>query len=63
MDSIWAFRQAYNEARKIRDAQDAFCRKVEDEDWKELGDWPEELKWEALVDVLRGRVRVSLIFS
>ncbi|KAJ7182418.1 hypothetical protein C8R43DRAFT_1116061 [Mycena crocata] len=29
MDSAWAFRRAYDEARKIRDAQDAFCDKAE----------------------------------
>jgi hypothetical protein len=58
MDSAWAFREAYNEARKIRDAQDVYCKKAKKGHWKGLGTWPEELKWEALVDVLRGRVKV-----
>lgn len=58
MDSGWSFREAYNEARKIRDAQDAFCAKAEMGLWKDLGEFPESLKWEALVDVLRGRVKV-----
>lgn len=58
LDSGWAFREAYNEARKIRDAQDAYCAKAERGLWKRLGAWPEDLKWEALVDVLRGRVKV-----
>ena len=26
--------------------------------WNNLGDFPEDLQWEALVDVLRGRVKV-----
>ncbi|KAJ7882918.1 hypothetical protein B0H13DRAFT_2344380 [Mycena leptocephala] len=45
MDSAWAFRAAYDEARKIRDAQDVFCAHAE---------------WESLVDVLRGRVKLSV---
>lgn len=61
MDSIWAFREAYNEARKIKNAQDEYCEKAEDGKWKGLGKWPEDLKWEALVDVLRGRVKVRMI--
>ncbi|KAF8523832.1 hypothetical protein JB92DRAFT_3140680 [Gautieria morchelliformis] len=60
MDSAWAFREAYNEARKIRDAQDAYCEKAKQGLWKGLGTWPEDLKWEALVDVLRGRVKLSV---
>jgi len=60
MDSGWAFRDAYNEARKIRDAQDAYCAQAESGSWKGLGGWPEDLKWEALVDVLRGHVKVSV---
>lgn len=59
MDSAWAFREAYNQARKVRDAQDAYCARVERGHWKDLGGWPEDLKWEALVDVLRGRVKVG----
>lgn len=62
MDSAWAFRQAYDEARKIKQAQDQYCDLAEKGDWNKLGDWPESLQWEALVDVLRGKVRVSLVF-
>jgi uncharacterized cupin superfamily protein len=59
MDSIWAFRSAYNEARKVKEAQDAYCQKVEAGLWEILdGDFPESLQWEMLVDVLRGRVKV-----
>lgn len=60
MDSAWAFRQAYNEARKIKEAQDKYCDIAEKGDWKRLKseEWPENYQWEALVDVLRGKVRV-----
>ncbi|KAF9014304.1 hypothetical protein BDQ17DRAFT_1386733 [Cyathus striatus] len=63
MDSSWNFRSAYEEARKIKDSQDAYCVKVEKGLWGELseeelsGGVPQELKWESLVDVLRGKVK------
>lgn len=68
MDGQWNFRHAYNEAKKVKDDQDAVCRKVEAEDWESLCDqdlFPESLEWESLVEVLRGRVKVSpsLYFS
>ena len=52
--------QSYNEARKIRDEQDAYCGRVLDGKWDLVEDksFPEDLQWEALVDVLRGRVKV-----
>lgn len=59
MDSIWALRSAYNEARKLKNAQDAFCAQAEAGLWESVeGDFPENLKWEMLVDVLRNRVKV-----
>ncbi|EJF61654.1 composite domain of metallo-dependent hydrolase [Dichomitus squalens LYAD-421 SS1] len=58
MDTAWAFRKAYEHARKIMEAQDNFCTKATRGDWAGLGDYPEDLQWEALVDVLRGRVKV-----
>lgn len=66
MDGQWNFRHAYDEARKIRDAQDAFCAKAEAGAWDVLEaegstNFPEDLQWESLVDVLRGRVKVWLI--
>ncbi|KAI0920873.1 hypothetical protein AcW2_006015 [Taiwanofungus camphoratus] len=61
MDSIWSFRAAYAEARTIKNAQDAFCAKAEAGLWNELQgqSYPEDLQWEMLVDVLRGRVKIS----
>ncbi|KAG6911111.1 hypothetical protein DXG01_003851 [Tephrocybe rancida] len=58
MDTIWAFRQGYDKARKIKDAQDKYCAKALSNEWNDLGEYPEDLQWEALVDVLRGRVKV-----
>ncbi|KAF8447198.1 hypothetical protein L210DRAFT_3525216 [Boletus edulis BED1] len=62
MDTGWNFRRAYDTARKIRDQQDDFCATAEAGAWRELKDstFPESLQWEALVDVLRGRVKLSV---
>ncbi|KAJ7150973.1 carbohydrate esterase family 9 protein [Mycena crocata] len=59
MDTQWAFRQAYNTARLVKDKQDEYCAKALAGEWTGLGEFPEELQWEALVDVLRGRVKVQ----
>lgn len=60
VDSVWSFRSAYNEARKVKDAQDEYCRKAEAGEWDSLGgqEYPESFQWEVLLDVLRGRVKV-----
>ncbi|KIK33891.1 hypothetical protein CY34DRAFT_98856 [Suillus luteus UH-Slu-Lm8-n1] len=62
LDSGWNFRAAYDSARKLRDAQDAFCAKVESNSWDDLAGktFPEDLQWESLVDVLRGRVKLAV---
>ncbi|EIW84617.1 hypothetical protein CONPUDRAFT_134601 [Coniophora puteana RWD-64-598 SS2] len=63
MDSAWLFRQAYDTARKLRDSQDAFCTKARAGRWDELDQEagvPEDLQWEALADVLRGKVKLSV---
>ncbi|KAF5309156.1 hypothetical protein D9619_012722 [Psilocybe cf. subviscida] len=58
MDTIWSFRNAYETARLAKKKQDDFCDKALKGEWEGLGDFPEDLQWEALVDVLRGRVKV-----
>ncbi|KAF8664372.1 hypothetical protein AX16_000743 [Volvariella volvacea WC 439] len=58
MDTIWSFRQGYNTAHKIKVQQDEYCAKAVAGEWDGLGAFPEDLQWEALVDVLRGRVKV-----
>ncbi|KAJ7454750.1 carbohydrate esterase family 9 protein [Mycena latifolia] len=66
MDTIYAFRDAYNTATQIKNAQDAYCDKALAGEWDELereglpGEFPENLQWEALVDVVRGRVKVNI---
>lgn len=59
MDTFWAFRQAYDRARQIKGKQDAYCEQAFSGRWSDLGEFPEDLQWEALVDVLRGRVKVQ----
>ncbi|KAJ6490404.1 hypothetical protein C8R47DRAFT_1124518 [Mycena vitilis] len=58
-DAIWALRSAYAEARNILAAQDAYCSKVDAGLWDSLGPFPEDLRLEMLVDVLRGKVKVT----
>lgn len=55
---IVTFSASYDTARKIKEGQDAYCAKALAGEWDNLGDFPEDLQWEALVDVLRGRVKV-----
>ncbi|TFK54416.1 composite domain of metallo-dependent hydrolase [Heliocybe sulcata] len=59
MDTMWAFRQAYDKARQIKQSQDAYCSKAQAGEWEGLGEFPEDLQWEALVDVLRGKVKIQ----
>ena len=65
MDSMWALRSAYDEARKVKQQQDEFCVKAEAGLWEDIAgqSFPDNLKWEMLVDVLRGRVKVCSILQ
>ena len=59
MDTMWSFRSAYNEAKQIKAAQDLYCERAEAGLWDTLDYvFPENLQWEMLVDVLRGKVKV-----
>ncbi|KAF8590874.1 hypothetical protein K439DRAFT_1627298 [Ramaria rubella] len=58
MDTIWSFRAAYNEARLLVHKQDKFCVAASAGQWSGLDEFPEDLKWEALADVIRGKVKV-----
>lgn len=62
MDAAWAYRKAYNEAKKIKDQQDQFCSQLLNGDLRRAEEeFPESpLETEALVDVLRGRVKLSI---
>jgi hypothetical protein len=50
---------SYDTARKIKKSQDEYCAKALLGQWNDLASFPEDLQWEALVDVLRGRVKAS----
>ncbi|KAN0081191.1 hypothetical protein V8E55_008815 [Tylopilus felleus] len=41
--------------------QDAYCYKALAKQWDRPGEFPEDLKWEALVDILRGKVKGTCI--
>ena len=73
LDLAWNFRTAYAEATKLKRAQDRFCERALDAHAKGLylrpdslssssssvtEEFPDDLKQEALVDVLRGKVKV-----
>ena len=48
----------YDRARQIKEKQDAYCEQAFSGRWSDLGEFPKDLQWEALVNVLRGRVKV-----
>ena len=52
----------YNKAREIKNAQDLYCAKVEEGRFDEVAHtpFPQDLQWEAMVDILRGRVKVQV---
>ncbi|KIJ40920.1 hypothetical protein M422DRAFT_780574 [Sphaerobolus stellatus SS14] len=60
MDTVWAFRAAHEEGRQLVQKQDQFCSLAKAGRWEKLQNkqFPEDLKWEALGDVLRGKVKV-----
>lgn len=61
MDTMWSYRRAYEKASQIKASQDAYCAKAEAGLWNTIdGNFPESSQYEALVDVLRGRVKVRL---
>ncbi|CAK5275497.1 unnamed protein product [Mycena citricolor] len=57
-DVIWTLRAAYNEARAVKVAQDQFCSQVEAGLW-DGSEFPEKTGYDILVDVLRGKVKVT----
>ncbi|KAH8915276.1 hypothetical protein BT69DRAFT_1356805 [Atractiella rhizophila] len=62
LDLAWNFRSAFEKARLIKESQDEYCSKAyaaaeSKEVLKEK--FPEDLQWEALVDLLRGRVKLN----
>ncbi|KIY71223.1 carbohydrate esterase family 9 protein [Cylindrobasidium torrendii FP15055 ss-10] len=60
LDTAWAYRNAYNTAFQLKKKQDDYCEKATAGKWEGLGKFPDDLQWEALVDVVRGRVKVNV---
>ncbi|KAJ7078078.1 hypothetical protein C8R44DRAFT_896061 [Mycena epipterygia] len=59
MDTVWSVRKAYDEARKMKITQDQYCAQALAGQWTGLDEFPSDLALEALVDVLRGKVKVQ----
>ena len=51
----------YNTAKKLKESQDNYCTKVTAGKFEDLGEFPEDLAWEPLSEVLRGRMKVSWV--
>lgn len=52
----------YNKAVQIKERQDEYCSRALAGHWRGLVEFPDELQWESLVDVLRGRVKVTFAY-
>jgi hypothetical protein len=51
---------SFDKAAQIKGQQDKYCARATAGNWADLGDFSEDLQWEALVDVLRARVKVII---
>jgi hypothetical protein len=58
MDNIWSMRAGYEKARQIKKKQDDYCDAALQGQWEGLDEFPEDLQWESMVDILRGKVKV-----
>jgi hypothetical protein len=64
MDIMWEYRQAYQRASQIKPHRMLIVPKAEAGLWNSIVDgYPEAFQYEALVDVLRGRVKVRTFLS
>jgi imidazolonepropionase-like amidohydrolase len=62
MDEALNFRALFDKARTLKDKQDAFCDKALRDNGRSLQEdviFPDDLALEAVVDVLRGKVKVN----
>ncbi|KAI6000811.1 hypothetical protein EDD15DRAFT_2362285 [Pisolithus albus] len=61
MDTVWAYRTLYDKGRQLKEKQDDYCAKVlNGTATEELGPFPDDLQYEAVVDTLRGKVKVHV---
>ena len=56
LDQAAQLREAFNEGRKLKQAQDQWCTVGK----SNTEPFPEDLKWEVLAQVLRGKIRVNI---
>ncbi|GAA5841787.1 hypothetical protein JCM11251_004064 [Rhodosporidiobolus azoricus] len=68
LDLAWNFRSNFDEARRLKHKQDSYCARTLEAhrsgqvlvtEVGEIEQFPDDLKQEALVDVLRGKVKVN----
>ncbi|KAF5390646.1 hypothetical protein D9757_002646 [Collybiopsis confluens] len=60
MDTMWSLRAAYYQAKRAMNAQDNFCAQVEaGREWESELPSTDGFQWDILVDVLRGKVKVT----
>ena len=54
----------YDKARQLKGKQDKYCTQVlESGPTEDLGPFPDDLQYEALVDTLRGKVKVHIFLT
>ena len=56
MDTSWAFREAYNEGKLLKEKQERWCESPK----TQTEPFPEDLQWEVMADILRGNVKVNI---
>jgi imidazolonepropionase-like amidohydrolase len=56
----WEFRHAFEEASKLLQEQDDWCQAASQDPNRVKGYLPNEIRWEALIGVLRGQVHVNV---
>jgi len=56
MDTSWAFREAYNEGKLLKEKQERWCESPK----TQTEPFPQDLQWEAMADILRGNVKVNI---
>jgi imidazolonepropionase-like amidohydrolase len=56
MDTSWAFREAYNKGKLLKEKQERWCESPR----TQTEPFPEDLQWEVMADILRGNVKVNI---
>ncbi|CEH13542.1 ALPHA-D-RIBOSE 1-METHYLPHOSPHONATE 5-TRIPHOSPHATE DIPHOSPHATASE [Ceraceosorus bombacis] len=59
MDEALGFRSLFQRAKQLKESQDSFCSRLEQGEIQTAESFPDDLELEAVVDVLRGKVKVN----